>query len=513
MSAHAPYILLLLLAAGALHAQPRPFEDQGFTIQSADNDPDLVVVRERYDAETRRQSIYLRSFDGTADHTTHSGELVVTGARVVEVITDGAALAEGDAMWGIEVMDYGAAAIRGLEGEVAAHEPAPRDGDDAIRVAQRRVRFWFGATNDIDDARVILAYDEEPTSARFSVTLFGGRRADPDGYPVTTQGGVHVGNLVDRVPDDGDYSEVFEVEDIKLLIEDFDIVERVVALGAVEADGPVGPGSFTIDNYAEGDDLDQDNGFDQNGVLTPIASATDLDNLDLEIPDLETDRGDVIPAEQLMVVGFPETLAHGESAVVEVAAEIPADTAPGVYKGQLQVWEDNNTDGRRGAREPADSVRVSVVVGTPPDAGFDLGFPDAVLPDAAPDLGPDLAVEDAAPDTLDAGADGGPPTDAGDVGPDQGADAGPDASPDGAPDTAPDSSPDAAADVADGRTDVPDLAVDGDAGPPPEPADLEPVVFDPGDARGGAFSCSGGGDAPAAWWLLGLALLRRRGQR
>ena len=523
MSAHAPYMLLLLLPCVA-HAQPGPFEDMAFTTRSADNDPDLVVVRERFDAETRRQSIYLRSYDASQDHTTFSGELTVVGARVAEVITDGAALAESDAVWGVGDVDYGAAASRGLEGDdLEAQVPVRSGTDDALRTDNRAVRFWFGTRDDVDDMRVILEYDAEPTTAHFDVTLFGGRRADPDGFPSTSQGGIQVGSLVDRAPDDGDYSEVFDVASIKLQIEDLDIVERGVSLGSVELDGPAGPATFNVDNYAEGVDLDQDNGFDQNGILSPIASATDLQNLRFEVTDLETERGDVIAAEQLEVVGLPAGLAHGDRAAVEVSAVVPVDTAPGVYRGQVIVWEDNTADGRRGARETADAVRVTLVVGTPPDGGFDLGFTDGGLPDGAPfepDAAPDGPPkpdggEDASAESGDAGADGGI---------DMNVDAGSDTSVDGANDGPPgDQATDAASDgatgdaVADGGGrgldgPEPDFAPDPD-GAPRQPADLEPEIFDPGDARGGAFSCQTGGGLPRAWLIVLLVVGASRFRR
>ena len=521
MSAHARYVPLILLAAGAPFAQPGPFEDSGFTVRSADNDPDLVVVRERFDRDTMRQSIYLRSYDGSADHTVHSGELLVAGARVAEVITDGAELTASDAMWGVGDLDYGPEAGRGLEGEVTGHVPLGRDTNDAIRVEQRRVRFWFGAARDVDDIRVILEFDEEPVSAHFDVVLFGGRRADPDGFPSTSQGGVHVGTLGgDEAPDDGDYSEVFEVVDIKLRIEDLDLVERTLSLGEVETDGPVGPARFTVDNFADETDVDQDNGFDQNGVLTPIPSATDLQNLELEVPDLTTERGDVIEAAQLMVVGLPAELAHGQRTEVEVSAVVPEGTPPGVYRGQLVVWEDNVTDGRRSAREPGDGVRISVVVGTPPDGGFDLGIPDSGLPDGfvpPPDAGPDGADVDGG-DGADAGPDGGGEEAGADDGvqPDRGVDAGVDAGDggglEGGADGRVDGATDGLVDASDARADggVDPDAADGsdvDAAPGAEPADLEPEVFDPGDARGGAFSCQSAPQSgwPGAWWVIVLA--------
>ncbi len=516
MSARAPYILLLLIPCFA-EAQPGPFEDVDFTTRSADNDPDLIVVRERYDAETRRQSVYLRSYDDSQDHTTVSGEFTVVGARIAEVITSGAALAESDADWGVGDVDYGAAEVRGLEGEdLADHVPDRGDTDDVLQVDNRSLRFWFGTRDDVDDVRIVLEYDVEPNTARFDVTLFGGRRADPDGFPSTSQGGIQVGSLIDRAPDDGDYSEVFDVTAIKLQIEDLDIVERGISLGEVELDGPTESATFNVDNYAEGVDIDQDNGFDQNGILSPITSATDLENLTFETFDLETESGDVIPADQVEVVGLPAVIAHGDRAAVEVSANVPVDTAPGVYRGHVIVWEDNALDGRRGGREPADAVRITVVVGTPPDGGFDLGFPDGGLPDVPPppppDGGPDGAPKpdggaDASTDSSDASTDGGIDMDVDDA--TDGASDGP-VGADGA-DGGPDGT---AADAGDAETPTGDMALDAEEpdgppdpdGAPREPVDLEPEVFDPGDARGGAFSCEVGAGLPRAWLLLLLVL-------
>ncbi len=534
-------VVCAALAAPA-HAQLSPFEDTGFTTRSPDNDPDLVLVRERYDPATNRQSIYVRSYDGSRDHTVYSGEIFVFGATIAEVVHDGEALAATDEMWRVLPAEaYGPAEGRGLEGDVLVHAPEGRDSEDAIRrVCSRGVRFWLGNTNDVDDFRIIIQYPEQPTSASFSVTLFGGRRADPDGFPPSSQAGLQVGALVDSVPDDGDYSEVYDISRVKLRVEDLDIVERRLILvgqdepranrGAMEGGGPVGPETFTMDNFANGIDVDQDNGFDQNGVQSPIPVGTNLENLQFLVLDLEgRETGEVIPANVVDVQDVPASLPRGEQAVASVSAVVPAGTSADVYVGQVIVWEDNVEDGLRSGSETADSVQIVVVVGEPDDGGVDLGIADFGLPDAQVpvDSGVDSEVTDAAEqsDGTDGGADGATDGGSDDGGSDDGGsdDAGsdggdldgngsdgndPDAGPDGAgsdraESDAPDSvggdaraADDAAGPSDDATTDVNRLG---------EPLDLEPTFFDPGDVRGGAFSCRS--SDTGAHWLLSLLLL------
>ncbi len=466
-------IAALLLWSFALPAAAQtPLVDGAFTPRSADNDPDLVVVRERFDPATNQQSLYLRLHDGARDFQSMSGELLLTGATVAEVLWRADDLAAADARWGLPGLDYSAGgAARGLEGDPSANRPARGEVLDLLDVSPQRVRFWFGSRADIDEVRVIVQYPPTLGNTRFSVRLYHARRPDPAGLPLSTDGGIQIGALFDIVPDDGDYSEVFEVEDVKLRVEDVDIVERSLDLGQVEEGGGLaGPRQFLVDNDFGGVDHDQDNGFDLNGVITPIPTSGAVEQLRWTTEGLESETfvGDVIAPEHVRVEGLPTSLARGSRAPVQVAVDVPAETPIGVYRGRVTVYEDNSLDGVLGRDEPNDSVIVTVVVGTPPDGGIDLGPPDLGLPDAAIDLG------------VDAEADGGP-----DAAPDSGADASGDATTDGGDPGAPDLGGDLR---------------DGTAGPEAG------APFDLGSPRGGALGCAAA-ESPGWPWPLVLAAL------
>lgn len=485
-------------------AQAPPFIDGAFTQRSADNDPDLIVVREAYDPATRRQSIYLRVHDGSPDHEAFSGLFTVTGATVVGLITGGDALAASDGDWGIPAIDYSAGgAARGLEGaDPATHVPVLRDVNDlaAIR-GPREVRFWLGSRADIDDFRILIEYPPEPDSASFDVLLYGGVHGDPERLPPSTHFGIQVGSLVDFTPDDGDYSEVESVRAIKLRVEDLDILETGVIVGQVdEGVDRAGPGIIHVDNFSD-DDIDQDNGFDQNGVITPIPAASDLSHVSWIAGELVGPFMATIPAENVEVVGLPREIPLRARVAAEVYVNGLAEVAAGVYTGRLTVWEDNDDDGLVDRTESSDSVRITVVVGEPTDAGLDFGLLEAGV-DAALDGGVDGDVDG----DLDGGGDGGPDGQAADGAPDAGdamADTGhagdardvDAAGGDGEP--ASDAAGDARAEMDLGR---PDARVSGRG---------------LGDARGGACDCAAGGHGspgPAPLLLL-FALLAVRGRR
>ena len=419
-----PGLAALLLAVsvavlpGRAAAQALPSEDTSFTVRSADNDPDLIVVREGYDAATRTQSLYLRTFDGTADRQVFSGRLTVRGAEVLRVITSGAELVNTDARWGVRGMNYGGdPRNRGLDGaDPESHVPVAGDGDDAIRVEDAQtVRFWMATGADVDDLRILIRYPSEPGPASFDVNLFWAQRADPMGWLTTTQGGIQVGSLVDSVPDDGDYSEVFEVRNIKLRIEDLDVEEDYVTVGEVPPEGgTAGPATVTVDNFAAGTDYDQDNGFDQNGLISPIPAGSDLEHLTFWPGPLTHYQGlAVLPPEVVHLLNPPGRIVVGQSIPVSVTVDVPPGMPSGAYSGRMEVYEDNNEDGFRNGTESFDLVSLTVFVGAIPDAAFDLGaLPDFALPDmhviidAAPP--PDALVATDSAVT----ADGAPPTDA-----------------------------------------------------------------------------------------------------
>ncbi len=524
----------LVGVAGAAHGQALPSTDRALTTRSADNDPDLVVARETYDTGSRTQSLYLRVNDGTPDRQAFSGRLIIRGAEAVRAIYNGAELATSDALWGIAGVEYGGAAPgRGLDGaDPGSYTPVPGDPNDAVRIeSPRSVRFYFGTDADIDDLRILVRYPAEPGPASFDVQLFYSGdpgRPDPEGWPLTSQGGIQVGSLVDAVPDDGDYSEVFEIRSIKLRIEDLDVVEASVEVGTVTlAGGLAGPATLTVDNFANGTDLDQDNGFDQNGLISPIPAGSDLEHLAFRTHDLvNAATGELIPAAAVQIVDPPVRVGVGEAVPVSVQVQVPGGLSSGAYAGRLEVFEDNSLDGLRNGAEPFDLVNLSVIVGERPEAGFDLGRPDFGLPDVVPlDMGP--GPTDALPSTElpDRGPPGdgrvdGQATDApvsdlgssppeagrGDVGPgDARTDAGP-LPDDGAP-IRPEAGPRADAERDGGP--LADAAIDA---PPDARRQSAPVDF--GQPRGGAFNCSAspGRPAPVAapWWLAALLVVARR---
>ncbi|MBU1898663.1 hypothetical protein KKB55_13020 [Myxococcota bacterium] len=376
-----PLLLLLSLA----HAEGAPFIDGDLILISPDNDPDLIVAREGYEAQARLQSVYLRMHDARPDVEVISGTLSLVGGEIVEIISDGQALAASDARWGV-IGDYGPAAARGLE--LIDEAPTGLDGGDVVRLlSPQTLRFFFSCADDIDDLRLIIRYPDEPGSASFSIHLYGPRRPDPRGWPLTTQGGVQVGSLERHIaPDDGDYSEVFEVERLKLWVEDLDIEEARLDFGAVGVEGGVlGPLSFHVNNDFAHIDADQDNGFDQNGTISPIPSTSALDHLRYEVTDLLNERAARLPSEAVTLSGMVEALPYEGRAAVAVQIEAPAWLDGGRYRGRVNVWEDNDGDGARGGAEAMDAVWLELVVGAPPDPPIDAGAP------------PDVGVFDAAP--------------------------------------------------------------------------------------------------------------------
>lgn len=502
--------LVGLPMAGRADAQALPSIDRGLTLRSADNDPDLIVAREAYESRTRSQSLYLRVNDGTADRQAFSGQLIVRGAEISAIIGRGAELADSDATWGIPGVNYGGnAADRGLDGpDPGAYVPVPADPLEAVRVEDvHTVRFYFGTGADIDDMRVIIRYPAEPGPASFDIQLFNAERPDPMNWPLTQQGGIQVGSLVDAIPDDGDYSEVFEVRNIKLRIEDLDVVEDAVTIGAVAVSGGVaGPASITVDNYANDSDLDQDNGFDQNGLISPIPAGSDLEHLVFRPGPLINDRaGRQIPADAVRLDNPPRSIAVGESLPISLSVFVPADLPPGEYVGRMEVFEDNSGDRIRNGTEPFDQVSLTVFVGEIPDGGPDVGPP--------PDLGrvdtgpaPDGGPTDAR--SVDTGAtDRGPSTDAL-------SDARIDTDADGLPTEA---GPSDGGGVGDGRVPGNDAGT-GDAqfdARADGPLLLDATVLKPdargdhdfGTPRGGAFSCRTTPPAHAWPWMLTLGAL------
>ncbi len=387
----------ILLLAPCLAWAQTPFVDGVFPTASDDADPNLIIVRERYDPEKRIQSIYLRMADGSADYEVTSGELFFSGAETVSLITERNALKDSDAEWGIAGVQYGR--NRGLEGiDPSTHEPIEDSELDVARIQEESVRFWFGCGRDIDDFRILIRYPPENASAFLDLVLYHRRGPDVEGWPVTNDGGLQIGSIEDVQPDDGLYpNEVFSIENLKLRLEDLDIVEDSVTLGTINfVGGAVGPGIMTVENGFRGTDPDLDNGRDQNGQLTPIPITGPLSHLRYRVRPLVGPNGLQIPTSGIQVLGLPRNLDEGEQGIGRISVDAPADLPEGIYAGDITVWEDNDLDGLEGPEEPSDRVTVIVEVLDRLDAEVDAEIVDAGLDaelDSALDAEADMAVE------------------------------------------------------------------------------------------------------------------------
>ena len=399
-------VIATLAFPTAGHGQERagiaPFEDQAFTERSVGNDPDLILVRERFDPIERTQSIYLRLHDGDPEHECVSGYIVAAGASIVAVLHSSAALLATDEEWGLDIDAYGHEAWgRGMEGvDPWTYVPQPGDDADAVRqIDAHTVRFWLGVHADIDDFRVLLRYPDEPAPASLSVRLYHTDRPDPDGWPPTSQAGIHVGSLVDAVPDDGDYSEVYEIAAVKLHVEDLDIVEDRVLVGRMPQElvgGLAGPAPVTLENFADAIDPDGDNGFDQNGMIAPIPSGSDVTHVRWSVTSLQGTRHQPIASDRVALDPPPPThLPLGGRAIINVTVDVPDGQMADQYVGQLVIWEDNLANDQWDADEPGDEVEITVTVGDIPDGG----------PFSPPaDVGADAGTEES-----DGSTDRGPP--------------------------------------------------------------------------------------------------------
>ena len=98
-------LVFILFGSSAL-GSPTPFVDGPFVTASADDDPDLIIVREKFNPLSRIQSIYLRFNDGSSDREILSGTLTIQGADVTTVLLDRQTLKETDLTWGIDGVNY-----------------------------------------------------------------------------------------------------------------------------------------------------------------------------------------------------------------------------------------------------------------------------------------------------------------------------------------------------------------------------------------------------------------------
>ena len=399
-------LLLGSLTSQTASAQT-PFVDPGITLASEDGDPDVMIVRERFDNLSRIQSIYFRTYDGSPDRDVFSGTIEVSGADIVGLIYQRNDLKTSDEIWSPTGGDLGLQ--RGLEGDdVFSTIPNTNFDSDLIILMGDQIRFWLSTSDDIDDFRVLLQYPEQHAEAQFRVSLFDDRAPSPDGYPVTTPGddglagGIIVGasDDLDLLPDDGDYGEVLSLERVRLKTEDLDIEEGEINLGVASSDGDLlGPTTVTLNNFAEGIDYDNDNGVDSNGQLSPIPNLGPLTDLQYQLTDFISEAGSSVPASDAQVLGIPETLANGLTARFTVSIQIPEGTPEGIYSSRLRVWEDN--DGSRSPTfgEPSDRVEVRFTVSDGPigdmGIGIDMSIADAGLSaDGSLDFGADQFAED-----------------------------------------------------------------------------------------------------------------------
>jgi hypothetical protein len=360
--------LFSLFSFGAALGSPTPFIDGAFETTSSDDDPDLIIVRERFNSLSRIQSIYLRFHDGTMDREILSGTLTVVGAEITSVLLDRQSLKESDMTWGIPSVDYGL--DRGLEGEVPAlTTPFIGADDDLLIVTGNQVRFWLSTTSDIDDFRVLVQYPEEHQAAHLALIFWHLRGRDVEGYPVTTPGsngqtgGIVVGSLDDYIPDDGDFGEILSIGQIRLKTEDFDIQQDELDLGQVDHRGGVlGPASLIIDNFLNEIDYDEDNQLDQNGELNPVPNQGALDQLRVLTTPLRNEHNEEIPVDQIQVLGVPQIVEERSIQETLISVTVSPNTPTGNYRGFLTMWEDNNLSGTIDIGEPTDHIILSLEV-------------------------------------------------------------------------------------------------------------------------------------------------------
>ena len=316
------YLILLFVSVDALAQEP--YIDGPFPTSSEDEDSNLIVVRERYDAEKRVQSLYLRVHDGSPDYDVTSGELFFSGAEMVRVISQQDALKESDLEWGIPGVDYGRE--RGLDGPDPTLQIPVEDTElDLALIQDDSFRFWFGTGADIDDLRLLIRYPEENQTANVDLVLYHRRGPDTEGYPPSGDGGIVIGSTEDVMPDDGVYpNEVFSIQNLKLRTEDFDIVESEVDLGIIDyRGGSIGPGVITIENFFNEVDVDGDNGRDQNGNVQPVRTSGPVSNLRVRVQPLLGSGVATIPSSGVQVLGIPRRVETGHQAIGRVSVDVP----------------------------------------------------------------------------------------------------------------------------------------------------------------------------------------------
>ena len=348
---------------------------------STDNDGDLLVARELFDENFGTQSLYFRTHDGTNDTERMHFDVTLTGATVQNTVSDTFFLRVGDQLISVgDIGDYdtGGNTGRGLEG-----------GDTIVRANDNR-SFGAAFTNGggIDDFRAFVSFDDlDPGNnvnrgnAFAALTLYAGGAKSPllGAFPSGTNLGVRLGETdFDSVSGDGDYSAGSTTEPegnggfnspattqgpivLVLLFEDVDIVQSLVAFPLTDPGASTGAQSYTVDNFAQGVDLDGDNFADTNGNLDATPNLS-LERLVFVLPDLLGPNGAVIPKSAIQTATNLGSLDVGESSAFNVSVTIPANAAPGTYTGQALAFEDNNNNGVFDANETGDTVTLQVQV-------------------------------------------------------------------------------------------------------------------------------------------------------
>ena len=358
--------LALQLAVTTLaRADTRPFVDATFEARSPPLQPELLIARERYDRVSRQQSIYLRVHEdsalfGMSVRESVSGRLTLTGATIAQVIhridellvTDPGGGAPFE--FGIPGAPY-AGAGRGLDGNPRVANPVAGAGLDAIRydLGGQTLDFYFDSLSDVDDVRVIVQYPAPPGPASFSVELYVPETCAPvcgaQRWPPGNVRGVVVGDIEpSAVPDDGVYAGATELQGVRLLVRDMDIVEPVIELGEGLPGTQSGIGFITVDNFEAGVDRAVDNGIDHNGPFGRVDGAAFPSNVDLVavrfVASALVGPGGTIAASSVAITRVPFGVALGARVATPVRVAVPPGQPTGLYEGTLRAFEDANGD-------------------------------------------------------------------------------------------------------------------------------------------------------------------------
>jgi hypothetical protein len=357
-----------------------------------DNDADLLVARERFDGNFGAQSLYFRSFDGTNDVERLHFDVVLVNATVQNTFSDFFSVASGDFFVGVGDInsDYGGFNnSRGIEGT-----------DVIVRATDNRsFGSFLTSAGGIDDFRVAITFDDlDPGnnvnrgSAFAQLTMYAGGAKSPlmPNFQSGTNLGAQVGEtLFDVITGDGDYSAGANIEPegnggfnnpsrqqdpiiLVLLFEDLDIVQDLVAFPLTDPGASTPVLSYTVDNFAQGVDIDNDNFADTNGTIDAVPNLS-LERMVFVAPDLLGPGGVFIPKSAIQASANLGTLDVGDSNAFSISVNVPANTPGGTYTGQGIAFEDNNNNGIFDANETGDTVTIQVDVRNqnPPDADND----------------------------------------------------------------------------------------------------------------------------------------------